>query len=367
MNVLQKLYGNKDREPLFLSPLSCFAIASAVGVVLGYQWYEWFGRQKSFVDLTTVTLVTTYIWTLTALILWEFVQLFPMAHGATLRDATTYAIPLSFLLTFQHLRFYFLGGFGSPRDDLRYLANAGYFLRREAIFYSVIFVALVALLRGMFAHQRISRVEMLSAQMRQELTRLELLNLRSRLQPHFFFNALNTISSFIHERPDEADHLLELLASLLRRNLESADKEFVPLGDEMVAIQDYLDLEQLRFSSRLRYRLDTADDAATVDIPSQVMQPIIENCVVHGVENSSLPTDIIVECRTCDHVVGIKVRNTFCGTSDHKGFGTGLTNVQRRIRLLYGDAATISAGPISGEYQVSLRFPIAKSDSGSAG
>lgn len=358
MRWLEGMYEGREREPLFLPMLGCVIGLGVLGIALGFQWYVWFGQEKSFFYITAVTLLTTYIWGAVGLALWELVQILPLERRTFLRDLAGYMLAAGLLLWLQQVRFYFFGGFGSPRSDFSYLRNAAFFLQREGIFYLVIYAALILLLRGMYAQRRMQRVQLRTMHLQEELVRFELLGLRSRLQPHFFFNALNTISALVHSDPTEADLAIELLSRLMRRTLEGSERESTSVADELAAIQEYLQLQQMRFRSRLRYQLETSPDTARLAVPAQILQPIVENCVTHGVESSSVPTDVAIHCaRDGDHLT-IMVTNTCHAQSNHQGFGRGLKSVERRMRLLYGDAARLSVQDMSGEYQVQLILPI---------
>jgi LytS/YehU family sensor histidine kinase len=126
----------------------------------------------------------------------------------------------------------------------------------------------------------------------------------------------------------------------------------------LAAVEEYLQLQQMRFRSRLRYQLKTSPDTTRLAVPVQLLQPIVENCVTHGVESSSVPTDVAIHCARDGDQLTILVTNTSHAQSNHQGFGRGLQSVERRMRLLYGDTARIIVRDMSGEYQVQLTLPI---------
>lgn len=360
MSWISKIYGERQREPMFLPLAAYFTIATLLGLALGFQWYVLFTHTKTYVDVVAVTMTTVYIWAALGLLTWELVQLFPLRRATLLRDVAAYLAVGLVLLWVQQLRFYLLGGFGNPREDLPYFANALFFFKNEAIFYLALYAAVVALFRGILAQRKVRGMELKAARAEEQMMRMELLNLRSRLQPHLFFNALNTISAFVHENPELADRSIELLSTLMRRNLEAAEKESVPLAEELQACDDFLRFQQLRFRSRMKYRIDSVPEAATILVPTQILQPLVENCVTHGVECSSETTEILIRCRSASQQVVILIANTQRKPSARQGFGTGLQSVEKRLRLLYGTAASLSAACEGGEFRVELKLPIAR-------
>ena len=360
MSWFSNIYGRQPREPMFVSPPVYLAIATLLGIALGFQWYVLFGGEKSFLYITAVTILSIYIWAAAGLVTWELVQLFPLRRETLAGDVPAYLGTACMLLFLQQLRFYAFGGFGSPRRDLTYAANARFFFQNEAIFYVAFYGAMILFFRGMLAQRRIQGLEVSTARAEEQMMRMELLNLRSRLQPHLFFNALNTISAFVHEDPELADQTIELLSRLMRRNLEAAEKESVPLAQELQACDEFLQFQQLRYRARMRYHIESTAEADSILVPTQILQPLVENCVTHGVECSTETTEITIRAGCMPEQILIQVANTQRKPSPRQGFGTGLQSVEKRLRLLYGPGASLSAASEGGEFRVEIRLPIAR-------
>jgi hypothetical protein len=188
--------------------------------------------------------------------------------------------------------------------------------------------------------------------------RAELTALQSRTNPHFLFNALNTIAALIAEDPAVAERAVERLASLLRYALDSGRRELVPLRDELAATVAYLELERLRFGDRLRTEIDVADDLQDVKVPPMSLQPLVENAVLHGVAARRAPTTIELWARRDGDVIELGVRDDGPGDGDHHGTGTAQADLRARIDLLFGGAATLDATHLSPTgYRVVLRVP----------
>jgi hypothetical protein len=160
--------------------------------------------------------------------------------------------------------------------------------------------------------------------------------LNAQLQPHFLFNALNTVSALVHVDPDRADQALDELGHLLRYALRQSSED-VTLRQEWEFTRDYLAFEALRLGSRLRLETDVKEDALDAAVPPFILQPLVENAVRHGVANSALGGDLAVRIRRDDGLVTLSVTNTMAAGAGSTGMaGTGLQRLRDRLALKYG-------------------------------
>lgn len=195
------------------------------------------------------------------------------------------------------------------------------------------------------------------ARTRQAL-RAELSALQSRTNPHFLFNALNTIAALIGEQPHVAERAVERLASLLRYALDSGRRELVPLGDELAATMAYIELERLRFGERLRTAIAIDDDVRRAMVPPMSLQPLVENAVLHGVAARRAPTTIEIAAASSDRGVEITIADDGPGDGDHEGTGTAHVDLRARLELLFPGQSALEAGPRpEGGYRVVMRVP----------
>ncbi len=170
-----------------------------------------------------------------------------------------------------------------------------------------------------------------------QLAEARLQTLRTQLQPHFLFNALNTISVLMREDVDTAERILLQLSLLLRRSLESSEAHEVTLGEEIEFLESYLEIEQARFGGRLAYRILVADPLRDVRVPALVLQPLVENALRHGLATRAGPGR--VEIRAERHGDCLQL----CVSDDGRGLPAatieriGLANSRARLRLLYAD------------------------------
>jgi signal transduction histidine kinase len=190
----------------------------------------------------------------------------------------------------------------------------------------------------------------------------QLAALRYQLNPHFLFNTLNAISAMIvTKRNEEAELMTDKLSSFLRASLASDPTELVPLEQELALMEDYLEIESIRFGERLHVEIDCASNACGVPIPSFLLQPLVENAIKYGVAPSREPVNIRVVGRREGNELVVSVEDDGRGSDlavKTGSTGVGLQNVRRRLSALYGPSASIAAGPRNPGYAATIRLPV---------
>ena len=185
--------------------------------------------------------------------------------------------------------------------------------------------------------------------------------LRYQLNPHFLFNALNSISALIvTRRNDDAERMTDKLSSFLRNSLSADPTQLVPLEDELSLIEEYLDIEGVRFGERLDVSIECQPDAGAALVPGFLVQPLVENAIKLGVAPSRDPVHIQIDARVEDGDLCIIVENdTAPKTNEIKfgGAGVGLINVERRLQAVYGKRASLSAERIDDRYVARICIP----------
>ncbi|WP_347290890.1 sensor histidine kinase [Kluyvera georgiana] len=192
----------------------------------------------------------------------------------------------------------------------------------------------------------VSRAE----QLREMANKAELRALQSKINPHFLFNALNAISSSIRLNPDTARQLIFNLSRYLRYNIELKDDEQIDIRRELYQIKDYIAIEQARFGDKLTVIYDIDDEVNCV-IPSLLIQPLVENAIVHGIQRSKGKGVVTISIAESGNRVRIGVRDTGPGidpqviarveANEMPGNKIGLLNVHHRVKLLYGEGLHI--------------------------
>jgi two-component system, LytTR family, sensor kinase len=233
--------------------------------------------------------------------------------------------------------------------------------RRRAV-YNLEDVDVLRALAGQLAGA-VERIDLVERERRlaRETSEAQLVALRSQINPHFLFNALNTILSFISEQPERAEDAVEHLASIFRHTLNAEDKPFVPLKDELALVGHYLAIERARFGTNLDVRTSVEKGLEQVPVPAFCVQTLVENAVKHGIERRRGGGRVSVEARRADGDITIRVSDTGVGipglfgraeatTAMEAFYGIGLKNVHARMHLLFKrkDLFRMSSHPETG-------------------
>jgi two-component sensor histidine kinase len=172
-------------------------------------------------------------------------------------------------------------------------------------------------------------------QLQSRLAQTRLQMLRMQLHPHFLFNTLNTVSHLVHADPDEAERVLARLGELLRLMLDTAGEQEVALRDELAFLHAYLDIERVRFGSRLDARMDVEPELLEVAVPPLILQPLVENAVLHGLARGGKSGRIEVRARRAGDMLRLEVWNDGPGLGEParngSGKGIGLANTRARL------------------------------------
>ena len=207
---------------------------------------------------------------------------------------------------------------------------------------------------------RAQTAETIERAQRQAALEAQLQALQARTNPHFFFNSINTVASLIPEDPELAERTLERIADIVRYALETSPAREVPLVRELAIVRDYLEVQAARFGDRLRWSVELEPAAANALVPPLIVQPLVENAVLHGVSSRPLGGEVEVRARVIGGVVRIEVRDDGPGPggSSHGGTRTSMADLTTRLALLYGGEGRMIAGRgPRGHYQVCLELP----------
>jgi len=176
------------------------------------------------------------------------------------------------------------------------------------------------------------------------LREAELRALEAQINPHFLFNCLNSIRALVAENPARAQDMITRLANIFRYNLHRAPTHTALLNAEVEVVSDYLALESVRFEDRLRVRMAISAEAGKTQVPSMLLQTLVENALKHGIAPLPSGGDLLIRAERDTHTTRIEVENTGqLGPEQGNGesAGVGLNNTRERLRLLYGDRASL--------------------------
>jgi len=206
---------------------------------------------------------------------------------------------------------------------------------------------------------RIKEVELENEKLRRIETETRLRDLQAKLNPHFLFNSLNSTAALIYDDPQRAERSIERLSGLYRRVLDHSSRSLVRVGEELNLVEDYLELEKLRFDEKLSFGIDCPDDLRGILIPGFIVEPLVENSVKHGpAGGEALRIEVRVRIEP-DGRVAVTVKDNGPGFDVEKtGAGFGLYSIQERLRLHYGERGSLEIDSSGGRGTViSIRLP----------
>jgi signal transduction histidine kinase len=261
--------------------------------------------------------------------------------------------------------------FGVPSGGEKVITVTPAMRQTWARLYALLPIAPTVLITMFGYHQYWHRVLALQHRER-ELTELaataQLAALRAQINPHFLFNSLNSIAQLIRVDPDKAEVCVERLADIFRYILRRAEKEFVPLGDELEMAQAYLEIERARFGERLQVETDVEPRSLHQLIPNLVLQPLVENAVKHGISRKMGAGTVRIAAAVRNGCLDLSVGDDGLGMAGPAldrvyERGVGLRNLRDRLERLYGPAhlPEIRSSP-GGGTEVRLRLPVSQTD-----
>jgi len=171
---------------------------------------------------------------------------------------------------------------------------------------------------------------------------IELNKLKSQLNPHFIFNALNSIRALVDEDPLKSKRAITQLSNILRNSLIMNKRKLIDFSDEIKTVKDYLDLEAIRLEERLNVNIDISPDADSYQIPPLMIQTLVENGIKHGVATLTKGGNISLKAWQEEDQLRIQIRNSGQYANGHgkNNSGYGIENTEQRLNLIFGKSAT---------------------------
>jgi LytS/YehU family sensor histidine kinase len=225
----------------------------------------------------------------------------------------------------------------------------------------------LALLTGFEFYRRYRDSQVRSAALERSLSAAHLAALRMQLSPHTLFNLLHTIRGNIAWEPAVAQSMIVQLSDLLRRLLRAGERELSRLQDELDFVRLYLQLQQRRFADRLSIRVPDNDALPAVWVPSLILQPLVENAVLHGLANHQASVAIRVEVLASGETLTLRVVNSVASghaAGGNEQAGIGIRNVRERLAIQFGERASLSASAGSEhDWIAEIRMPLLRDGS----
>lgn len=267
--------------------------------------------------------------------------------------------PIFILLTISFLvgyGFYTLSNF-NPWMDRDHLYSVGFPFHLVALF----FLFWILYYEWWFLKQEIrneyNTKRLLGLQ--EDLKNAEIKNIQQNVQPHFLFNSLNSINSLMLIDVEEAQHMIVKLSEFLRHSVMKNQEMYITLEDELNQIDRYFSIEKIRFASRLNYEITCPDELNKIEIPSMLLQPLIENAIKYGIYGTVNQSCIKLSVERLNNYLIIHMENPYDpdqGAS--KGTGFGLKSVRQKLYWLYAEANLLETKTVQEKFITKLKIPL---------
>ena len=353
-------------QPLFMHPLICIPTFVMVGQLFALQ--SWINLRVWGYHVNSAILFGAwgaqyFIWGTLCWLMWRFLP--HLISKANLFQIFTRILPLSLAFPIIEELIWVLLFPNLPLDRPRmsYWGRFTFQLQAEFIDSMLIFWCAFFLFRGINYYQRFREKEKAAAQLEVQLANAKLAALRMQLNPHFLFNAMNSISSLMRIDVDAADTMLEQLSSLLRISLERGNMQLIPLREEMEFIEVFLSMQDQRYAGRVRRDISIDSELHDALVPAMFLQPVVENAYAHGLSKIESDGELLIEAHRQFDKVNLSVINSGPGLPptngrSPNGHGVGLANIKNRLRLHYGENCSFEMSQMDKTHvKVSIAFP----------
>jgi sensor histidine kinase YesM len=238
-------------------------------------------------------------------------------------------------------------------------------LSATLIFHGLICVFAYALILAVTylvdSRDKVARKVTEAAQLGEELSRAQLAALLRQMEPHFLFNTLNSIAGLVRDdRKAAAVNMIVGLSEILRRASRTQTPE-ATLAEEVEYLQRYIDIQKVRFGERLGYSVDIPEALMDAQVPSLLLQPLVENAIKHGLAERLAGGEVRVAAVRQGRILSLSVYNDgpgFAADWESKSTGVGLANLRTRLRIMHGDAADLLVRNVTGGVEVVVTLPV---------
>lgn len=356
-----------------------FGMWTAVAMLFALQWYSYdalHGRSGPFLTYVRWNIEQWYTWLLISPLALRLAAKRPIDPEHPLRF-----LPLHLLasvlfavlaVAVQSVLAVFLEPGAPPLSHLfaflqSIRGNVVLLLSKDVAMGIVTYWALTGLAQTLHFYTENNNRQLRESQLEGQLAQAHLQVLEMQLHPHFLFNTLHAIGTLIHEDPESAEKMLLNLSALLRVFLEEESSQQISLRRELHLVDLYLSIQRIRFKDRLTVRSVIDPETLNCAIPSLILQPLVENAIVHGIAKNPGDDEVEISSSMRSGRLEIQITNSNSSLSpdlsvDEVNWGVGLTNTMQRLRQTYNGSAQLSlraASPRGVTCEISMPFRIA--------
>jgi hypothetical protein len=354
----------KDNTPAFMNPAIFISSSVLVGLLFAFQ--EWISLRHMGYHMAAPIFIESWgfqflVWGTLCWLLWRFLG--SWIQSASISAVLTLFLPLSIAMSLAQQMLFVFTFHNLPLNhpEMTYWQRLSMYVYAELLDNMLIFWCAFFLFRGVGYYQRYREQQQAKAELEIQLANAQLAALRMQLNPHFLFNAMNSISSLMRSDVEAADTMLEQLSCLLRLSLERGESQLVSLREELDFIELYIAMQGQRYAGRVKQSVYCDPELYDVLVPSMLLQPIVENAYVHGIAKTNMGSTLTIEARREGEGLRICVTNSGFGLSPKvKGrTGVGLRNVESRLKLNYGTRAAFEIAELEqGDVKATLTLPL---------
>jgi len=340
--------------------LQLFAGATVLGLIAASQYYlavRLEGQEFPFIAAVVFAMPFWYLWALLVPAVVFVAKRLPIDRARWVSRAFLHLL-IAFAFAVVHSAVVFGVQFvAQPSAEMN-------FQERPLVAWFLVFVAyeftsnmlaygtIVGVTHAVDFYRRFRERQLTAVRLETQLARAQVHALRMQLNPHFLFNAMNSIAMLIrHQERDEAVRTVAGLSDLLRYVLEDAREQEVPLGQELEFVRRYLAIEEVRFRDRLEVRIDAEPETLDALVPNLILQPLVENAIRHGIAKRAASRLVMVSARKSDGNLVVEVVDDGPGLGSKRdegsGNGVGIPNTRERLSRLYGERQTFEMADAS--------------------
>ncbi|MEO6996030.1 MAG: histidine kinase [Lacunisphaera sp.] len=324
--------------------LGAWAFWTLVGLAFASQFYlssTLLGRSVTWGQAISYSLADWYVWAVLSVPILAFARRFPPEDGARWRAAGIHLVAALVVSLFYVGLRALVGQVHSLiiHEPVTFLEIFRPLLVKTFPFNLLIYGVIISVSHAIDYYRKYHERTVRNLELEKHLAEARLQALLRQLKPHFLFNTLNGIASLMHSDVHAADKMLVRLGELLRITMSHPGQQLTRLSEEISFIEKYLEIERIRFRDRLTVEFEIEPATLDAEVPSLILQPLVENAIRHGIEPHVRTGRVVLSARRTDGFVELTVRDNGAGQPPG-GFtreGIGVGNTRARLRELYGD------------------------------